>query len=115
MKKTLIVLLVVFSATVNAQIAEDKKKHYAAGVITSAVSYEFIYKLTKNKKKARIGSIISTILVGSLKETLDSTQPGNRFDHKDLLATTLGGISVNITIKLFDKNKKRKKWDNYYY
>ena len=74
-----------------------------AGAITTAASYEFIYGVTKDKKKARIYSLATAILVGSLKEAIDSTQKGNRFDPHDLLATTLGGITVGITFKLFDK------------
>lgn len=85
------------------QIAHDKKLHYGAGVIVSAASYEFIYGITKDKKKARIYSFATAILVGSLKEAIDATQKGNRFDPNDLLATTLGGITVGITFKLFDK------------
>lgn len=85
------------------QIAHDKKLHYAAGAVTTAVSYEFVYGITKSKKKARIYSLATAILVGSLKEAIDATEKGNRFDPNDLLATTLGGITVGITFKLFDK------------
>ena len=86
-----------------SQVANDKILHYAAGAVTTAASYEFVYSITKDKKKARIYSLATAILVGSLKEAIDATQKGNRFDPNDLLATTLGGITVGVTIKLFDK------------
>ena len=106
MKKLAIILFLTLN-TVSAQIAEDKKKHYTAGVFTSAVTYTYVYNKTKDKNKALFYSLASAVLIGSLKETFDSRQKNNKFDSKDLLATTLGGISVNVTIKLF--NKKRKK------
>tara|TARA_R110000744_G_scaffold198165_1_gene317376 strand:- start:225 stop:533 length:309 start_codon:yes stop_codon:yes gene_type:complete len=88
-----------------SQIAHDKKQHYAAGVFTSSVAYAYVYTKTKNKKKAVIYSVISAVVVGSLKEAVDSRQPGNKFDPQDLLATTLGGITVGVTIQLFNKKK----------
>ena len=103
MKKLAIILFLTLN-TVSAQIAEDKKKHYTAGVFTSAVTYTYVYSKTKDKNKALFYSLASAVLIGSLKETFDSRQKNNKFDSK---ATTLGGISVNVTIKLF--NKKRKK------
>jgi len=120
MKKLAIILFLTLN-TVNAQIAKDKKKHYTAGVFTSAVTYAYVYNKSKDKNKALFYvynkskdknkalfySLASAVLIGSLKETFDSRQKNNKFDSKDLLATTLGGISVNVTIKLF--NKKRKK------
>ena len=98
-----LILIMLFCGTCLAQISPDKKLHYMAGAITTAASYEFIYGVTKDKKKARIYSLAAGILVGSLKEAIDATQKGNRFDPHDLLATTLGGITVGITFKLFDK------------
>ena len=88
-----------------SQIAHDKKQHYAAGVLTSSVTYAYVYTKTKNKKKAAIYSIVSAVVIGSLKEVSDSRQPGNKFDPQDLLATTLGGVTVGVTIQLFNKKK----------
>ena len=53
----------------------------------------------------------SAVLVGTIKELLDHSQKGNRFDGRDLLATTYGGLTVGFTFTLFRKNKRRKqKW-----
>ena len=100
-----LIVFMLMSSVCFSQIAHDKKQHYAAGVLTSSVTYAYVYTKTKNKKKAAIYSIISAVVVGSLKEAADSRQPNNRFDPNDLLATTLGGISVGITIQLFNKRK----------
>ena len=105
----LLLLMLLICNISEAQIAEDKKLHYTAGVFTSAVTYTYVYKETKDKKKALVYSLASAILIGTLKETMDSRQKGNRFDPQDLLATTMGGITVGVTIKLFDKNVKNRK------
>ena len=56
-----------------------------------------------------MAGIGTSILAGSIKEILDSTQPGNKFDTRDLTATALGGITVSVTINLFNNDKSNKK------
>jgi len=108
MKRLAFMLLFTFN-TVNAQeIPKDKQMHFAAGTITGSLGYSYIYGKTKDRKKAFIAGVITSIAVGICKETLDSTQPGNKFDLRDLTATTLGGITVGVTINLFDKKKKKR-------
>ena len=84
---------------------KDKHLHFAAGNAFGTVGYSYVYLKTKNKKKAIIGGLISATLVGTIKETIDSTQPNNRFDIKDLAATALGGITISVTFNLFNKKK----------
>jgi len=87
---------------------KDKHYHYGAGVVVSAITYEYVYRKTDNKNKALIYSLGSTLLVGTLKELVDHNQTGNRFDGRDLLATTYGGLTVGFTFTLFRKNKRPK-------
>lgn len=87
---------------------KDKHYHYGAGVVVSAITYEYVYRKTEDKKKAFLYSVTSALLVGTLKELVDANQTGNRFDGRDLLATTYGGITVGFTFTLFRKNKRRK-------
>jgi len=96
-------------SNLNAQIAEDKKKHFIAGATISGLTYSLAKEKLGDPNKALLCSIGAGILAGIAKETLDSTQPGNNFDKKDLLATTLGSISISLTINLFDKKIKTKK------
>jgi len=98
---------VAFAGSANSQIQKDKQLHFAAGVVSGAFGYEYVYSITKDKKKAFVGGILTSVLTGVAKEAYDSTNPKNKFDFKDLTATTLGGISVNMTIKLFNKNKNK--------
>jgi len=89
------------------QIPKDKQLHYGAGIITGTIGYEYVYIKTKDRKKAFIAGITTSFLVGAFKETIDATQKGNKFDAKDLLATTLGGFTVTINLKYNEKLNNR--------
>ena len=84
---------------------KDKQYHFAAGALFSAATYSIVYSKTKNKKKAFLYSAVSAVLVGTLKEVYDSQQKGNKFDSRDLLATTYGGLTIGVTFNLFTKKK----------
>ena len=84
---------------------KDKQYHFAAGTMVSAATYSIVYSKTKSKKKALIYSVASSILIGTLKEIADSREKGNRFDKRDLLATTYGGLTIGVTFNLFTKKK----------
>jgi len=102
----LIILLLLLPTLSFAQLLteKDKQMHFAAGAITSVLTYEYVYHKTNNKKKALAYSIGSAILVGTLKELVDGSQKGNRFDGRDLLATTYGGITFSVTFSILKKN-----------
>ena len=108
MKKLLLLLLMLIPFLSNAQLLteEDKQMHFAAGAITSILVYDYVYRRTDSKKKALVYSIASSILVGTLKEVVDSREKGNRFDGRDLLATTYGGITFSVTFNILTKKKK---------
>ena len=109
MKKLAVVLFFTLSITNAQEIPKDKQLHFAAGTITGTLGYEYVYSKTKDRKKAFAAGVLTSIAAGVFKESLDATQSGNKFDLKDLTATTLGGITVSFTINLFDKKKKNKK------
>ena len=109
MKKLAVVLFFTLSITNAQEIPKDKQMHFVAGTITGALGYNYVYSKTKDRKKAFIAGVVTSIAVGILKESLDATQPKNKFDLKDLAATTLGGITINVTINLFNKKKKKKR------
>ena len=97
------------SNILNGQIAEDKKKHFLAGLTISGLTYAVAHEKFKDPNKALLCSIGAGLLAGTVKETIDSTKPGNIFDAKDLLATTLGSVSISLTIDLFNRKYKKKK------
>ena len=105
----LLVLFVLIAYVANSQIVpleKDKQLHFLAGTLTSAVGYHYVYNKTHDKTKATLAGIGCAILAGTIKETIDSRKPGNKFDPQDLAATTLGGITISVTINLFNKKKK---------
>jgi uncharacterized protein YfiM (DUF2279 family) len=110
MVRTLILLVLLTTIPASAQLLTepDKKMHFAAGAFTSALGYAVAYEFTKDKDKAVLYGIGTAVLIGTLKEMSDSTQSGNYFDGRDLLATTYGGISVGITIDLIRQRKQTK-------
>jgi len=112
-KLCVIVLFVMGSVSANGQIEQDKKLHFLAGGLASGFGYSYVYGKTQDKTKATIAGIGFAILAGTLKETIDSRQPGNRFDKNDLFATTLGGITVSFSINLFNRKKNAKKRKRY--
>ena len=89
----------------NAQIPRDKQLHFAAGTIAGATGYTYVWQKTKDKKKAALAGVGTALLAGTIKELVDSSQPNNRFDTKDLAATALGGITISVTINLSNKRK----------
>ena len=101
----LCVLFVLSALVSNAQIPKDKQLHFAAGMIASSTGYGYVWNKTKDKKKALIAGIGTAILAGTAKEILDSRQVNNKFDIKDLTATTLGGITIGVTINLIKPKK----------
>ena len=83
----LVIIATLLSTLSLAQIGQDKYYHFGAGVIT---------EYTGNKLEFPIGT---AFMIGFGKESLDYIQYG-KFDTKDLLATTLGGLAVTLIIKL---------------
>ena len=75
---------------------QDKYYHFGAGVICEYVGKNFIEI-----------PIVNSFVIGFAKETYDYIDYG-KFDKKDLLATTLGGIALTITINLINKKKDEK-------
>ena len=91
----LVIIATLLSTFSLAQIQKDKYYHFTAGVIT---------EYTGQKLDFPIGTAFA---VGFGKETLDYIQYG-KFDKKDLLATTIGGFALHLTIKLINKPKDEK-------
>ena len=72
---------------------------------SSSLGYDFVYQRTKDKKKAILGGIAFSTLAGLAKELADSEMYEQKFDKRDLMATSIGGITVSLTIPLFNKKK----------
>ena len=86
------------------QIAEDKKMHFNAGLGIGMVGHMIFQPITKNKKKTILYSVGLSFAAGLTKELIDKRNYGV-FDAKDLLATTLGGIAIQIPIAAIVKKE----------
>jgi uncharacterized protein YfiM (DUF2279 family) len=107
--KKICVLIALSVSVANAQIPQDKQLHFAAGAVAGTFGYNYTYEKTNDKLKSTIAGIGLAILAGTIKETIDSQQYGNKFDIEDLAATTLGGITISVTINLIKNDRKNKK------
>ena len=103
-------ILLLFPTLIFGQLLQEKDKqlHFAAGMISGAAGYTFVYNKTENETLAIFGGITSSLAAGLAKELYDK-QNGGKADPRDILATSLGGISVSVTIPLFTKNKKKRR------
>ena len=106
MKNLTLIILFVTSISYG-QLAKDKKLHFIAGAGVSAVTYVIALEITKDTKKAFWYSFSSAILAGLVKEIIDESKYGG-FDSKDLLASSLGGLTVSTTFNLFHKKQKER-------
>lgn len=115
MKIIYILLFLCCGLMVGQEIPRDKKLHFGAGVLSSAVGYQYVYNQTQDKEKALAAGILTSIIMGVGKEVYDSFQPKNRFDQSDVAATVLGGVTFSFTVKINLINiggeaKRKKKW-----
>ena len=96
----------------------DKQLHFGAGMITSALGYTWSYNKHQNKKRAMITGLCTAFAAGVAKELFDGGVMGGYVDHRDILATTMGGITMSVTIPLFQPKKRRyrklDKWNGGY-
>lgn len=109
MKYILLLFLIPSIAFSQMYKEQDKQLHFAAGNISGAVGYFYSYNKYQDKKRAMITGICTAFAAGVIKEMYDSSIKGNYLDFEDLAATTLGGITVNVTIPLFQTNKYKPK------
>jgi len=104
-----LLLLLTLLPTANAQLLteSDKQQHFAAGVVIGGISYGLLLEETEDKKIALLGSIAAAFAAGYIKEMSDAKR-GSKFDDRDLLASTLGGLSIGITFDILGRNGKKK-------
>ena len=88
-------------------IETDKQSHMLGGTFGGTIGYELLYEKTKNENKAFLGAIAGALIVGTLKESYDSTRTNNKFDNNDLIATIGGGIIIGLTINLIKKKDEK--------
>ncbi len=100
--KTLLSLCFVFSLimNINAQIQQDKVKHFIVGGTIASTTSILVYSITDDKKKALLIGLGTGFLAGAAKEIYDSTGRGC-CDFRDFTWTCIGSsmTSFVFTIK----------------
>ena len=110
MKYPLVIISILYSINLHGQFIlqePDKQLHFGAGMITSALGYTWSYNKHQDKKRAMITGVCTAFAAGVAKELFDGGIRGGYVDHRDILATTMGGITMSLTIPLFQPKKKR--------
>ena len=85
----------------------DKQLHFGAGMIMSSLGYTWSYNKHQDKKRAMITGLCTAFAAGVMKELFDGGIQGEYVDHRDIFATTLGGLTMSLTIPLFQPKKVR--------
>lgn len=83
---------------------EDKQLHFAAGNIAGLTGYVLSYQKHQDKNRAIVTGICTAFAAGVVKEMYDSNQ-GGYVELGDVAATTLGGITIGLTIPLFQRRR----------
>ena len=103
-------LVIFVCGSIDAQVALDKQRHYAAGVVTATTGYGITLRMGGDRRRARWVGFVTCVMVGVAKETLDVYRPGAGFDVRDLGATVLGGASFVVTDRVLEGQKRKFKF-----
>ena len=114
MKKLLFLLLLIPTLSFsqlqigNWTVEEDKMLHYIGGVAITSIAHDLIFEETKDKDKAVIYSIATTLALSAFKEVFIDN---GKVDGDDIAAGMYGALTVGVVISLDDifKKKKRKR------
>ena len=114
MKKLLFLLLLIPTLSFsqlqigNWTVEEDKMLHYIGGVAITSIAHDLIFEETKDKDKAVIYSIATTLALSTFKEVFIDN---GKVDGDDIAAGMYGALTVGVVISLDDifKKKKRKR------
>lgn len=89
----------------NFTVEEDKMLHYIGGVAITSIAHDLIFEETKDKDKAVIYSMATTLALATFKEIfIDRKGDGN-----DITASMYGALTVGFTIELDKLLRKKKK------
>ena len=82
--------------------------HYIGGVAITSIAHDLIFEETKDKDKAVIYSIATTLALSTFKEVFIDN---GKVDGDDIAAGMYGALTVGVVISLDDifKKKKRKR------
>ena len=91
-------LLITLNLIATPQV--DKAAHFGLSFAGTAVCAKIAQKIAPDVDEWKVGlpCLITVNAIGVAKEIKDSTEPGNKFDEKDVLANGLGSLGGYIMI-----------------
>lgn len=99
-------LLSCFYTISSAQIADDKLKHFGAGVAIGGIGALAANKLFNGDRYWTWSMAVgSSLAAGLAKEGYDKSN-GNSWENSDILYTALGGIVSGLAFELFVNRKQ---------
>ena len=111
MKKLLFLLLLIPTLSFsqlqigNWTVEEDKMLHYIGGVAITSIAHDLIFEETKDKDKAVIYSMATTLALSAFKEIFID----KKGDGEDIASGMYGALTIGVVISIDDIFKKRKR------
>ena len=89
----------------NFTVEEDKMLHYIGGVAITSIAHDLIFEETKDKDKAVMYSMATTLALATFKEIFIDPKA----DGDDIAAGMYGALTVGVIISIDDIFKKKRK------
>jgi len=106
----ILIIFLLVSPLLKAQVDEDKVLHFGAGMVAGAAGALLASELSgQNRAWTFVGAVGASLLAGATKEAIDAGNPNNHWDNGDLAATALGGVTIGVTIDLFTAGARKRR------
>ena len=116
LRYSVLIILLFVSVDLSSQSSwdplGDKKKHIASGVFFSGMTSFIVYDNNgERRKNALLWSVVSSVLIGTVKELADHNKPENT-PITDIGYTVVGGLvgalTVDFVLKKYENRGKRR-------
>jgi uncharacterized protein YfiM (DUF2279 family) len=99
MKRILVFLLFInYLCTGQSIIPQDKLLHAGGCYVISSTTSSIVYNITENRKKAFIYGVLSSVVIGGIKEVYDIKHGDSSWGDMgaNVVGGTLGSFSIVV-------------------
>jgi len=99
MKRILVFLLFInYLCTGQSVIPQDKLLHAGGCYVISSTTSSIVYNITENRKKAFIYGVLSSVVIGGIKEVYDIKHGDSSWGDMgaNVVGGTLGSFSIVV-------------------
>lgn len=99
MKRILVFLLFInYLCTGQSIIPQDKLLHAGGCYVISSTTSSIVYNITENRKKAFIYGVLSSVVIGGIKELYDINHGDSSWGDMgaNVVGGTLGSFSIVV-------------------